>query len=131
MRVLIADGQTTVRYALCVLLGNQAGVDIVGEAGDAGELMLKPRKTYPDLILLDWELPGLSAESSLTRLRRYSPDLVVIALSGRLESGREARSAGVNAFVSKVEPPQRLLAEMDRFRYRVQTPAVGLIPAEV
>ena len=131
MRVLIADDQPTVRYALRILLGNQVGVEIVGEAENAGELILQTRKTYPDLVLLDWELPGLAEAGSLVRLRQVSQGLIVIALSGRSESRRAAMAVGVNAFVSKVEPPERLLAAMFKYRYHIHDPARRLLHSEV
>lgn len=109
MRVLIADDQPNVRFAYRVLLGTKSGIEIVGEAGDAEELVVKTVDTYPDVVLLDWELPGLT-RNSLNQLRRVSQSMVVIALSGRSEVGRVALAAGVDAFVSKVEPPERLLA---------------------
>jgi DNA-binding response OmpR family regulator len=62
------------------------------------------------LVLLGWELPGLPAVDSLLALRQIRSDLMVIALSGRPEARQVALDAGANAFVSKSDPPERLLA---------------------
>jgi DNA-binding NarL/FixJ family response regulator len=109
MRILLADDQPRVKYALRVLLELQPGVQVVGEAVDAQNLLAETRANCPDLVLLDWELPGLVALDSLPALRRIRPGLRVVALSGRPEARQAALAAGVDAFVSKMEPPDRLL----------------------
>jgi CheY-like chemotaxis protein len=61
-------------------------------------------------LLLGWELPGTSEIDLVPAIRRICPKLPVIALSGRLEARQVALAAGVEAFVSKSDPPERLLA---------------------
>jgi len=113
MRILLADDQPRVRFALRVLLERQPGLEVVGAALDADDLLAQAEATCPDLVLLGWELPGLIAVDSLSALRRICPDLFVIALSGRPEARRAALVAGANTFVSKTDPPERLLAAID------------------
>jgi DNA-binding NarL/FixJ family response regulator len=110
MRVLIADPQPKVRFALRVLLQRQPDIEVVGEAIDACSLLAHARSDCPDLILLGWELPGETMECLLPALRNACPQAVVIALSGRLEAQRSAITAGVDVFVSKSAPPEQLLA---------------------
>ena len=110
MRILLADDQPNVRFALRVLLERQPGLAVVGEATDRNDLMDRVEMTLPDVVLLGWELPGLVSMGSLSPLRHIRPDLLVIALSGRAEARLAALSAGADAFVSKGDPPERLLA---------------------
>jgi DNA-binding NarL/FixJ family response regulator len=110
MRILLADDQPRVRFALRVLLERQPGLKVVGEAIDAEDLLTQAEVTCPDLVLLGWELPGLRAANSLSALRKVGPNLFVIALSGRPEARRAALAAGADAFVSKTDLPERLLA---------------------
>ena len=110
MRILLADDQPKVRFALRVLLEQQPRLEIAGEAVDGEHLLAQVEATCPDLVLLGWELPGLAAVGALPALRRRCPDLRVIALSGLPEACRAALAAGADAFVSKAEPPERLLA---------------------
>jgi DNA-binding NarL/FixJ family response regulator len=110
MRVLIADPQPKVRFALRVLLQRQPDIEVVGEAVDACSLLAHARSNCPDLVLLGWELPGEAMESLLRALRTACCESVVIALSGRLEAQRSAITAGVDVFVSKSAPPEQLLA---------------------
>jgi DNA-binding NarL/FixJ family response regulator len=113
MRILLADSQPRVRFALRVLLERQPGVQVVGEAVDAVELVAQAAATRPDLVLLAWELPGLAAVDLLPTLHRLCPNLLVVALSGRPGARRAALAAGADAFASKADPPERLLAAID------------------
>ena len=116
MRILIADSQPRVRFALRVLMERQAGVEVVGMAMRAEDLIARLRSTCPDLLLLSWELPGLAAIGSLPALHDICPGLLIIALSGRPEARRAALAAGADGFVSKAEPPERLLTAVANFR---------------
>jgi DNA-binding NarL/FixJ family response regulator len=58
MRILLADDQPKVRFALRVLLERQPGLKVVGEAADADDLLAQMETACPDLVLLAWELPG-------------------------------------------------------------------------
>ena len=110
MRILLADDEPRVRFALRVLLEREPGFAVVGEAVDRSGLLDLVALTLPDLVLLGWELPGLAAAHPLALLRRIHPDVSVIALSVRSEARHAALSAGANAFVSKADPPERLMA---------------------
>jgi len=113
MRVLLADDQSKVRSALRLVLEQQPGVSILGEAVDATGLLDWVKAACPDLVLLDWELPGLPRNDVLSALRARCPHLKVIALSGRPEARQAALAAGADAFVSKGDPPERLLAAVN------------------
>jgi CheY-like chemotaxis protein len=58
-------------------------------------------------------LPGLSAIAVVSKLRDYRHGLRVIALSGRPEAGQAALEAGADAFVSKGDPPEALIAAIN------------------
>ena len=113
MRILLADDQPKVRFALRVLLKRQSGLQVVGEAIEAQDLLEQTAQLSPDLILLGWELPGCSTTDLLPSLRSLCPSLVIIALSGRLEARQMALDCGADAFVSKSDPPDRLLAAIE------------------
>jgi DNA-binding NarL/FixJ family response regulator len=108
MRVLLADDRPKTRFALRLLLERQPGIQVVGEAADAEELLVQAKATFPNVVLLDWELP--KDGSLMSALRGTCPHLCVIALSGRPETRTAALAAGADAFVSKADPPERLLA---------------------
>lgn len=110
MHILLADKQAEVRSALRFLLEQELGMRVVGEAAEASALLAQRAAVQPDVVLLDWELPGLQATNLLPALHAGARLTIVIALSGRPEARRAALDAGVDAFVSKGDPPERLLA---------------------
>ncbi len=119
MRVLLADDQPEVRSALRLLLEQGDDMHIVGEAGHADDLLAETAAARPDVVLLDWELPGLQAANRMPELtpqfgviaalRAACPQLKVITLSGRPEARQPALDAGADVFVSKGDPPENLL----------------------
>jgi len=113
MGILLADDQPEVRRALVALLNRQPGLRVVGEAVDAADLLAQVEAVKPRTILLDWELPGRTQISLIPALRGARPGLIVIALSGRPEARRAALKAGVDAFVSKSDPPEKLLETIE------------------
>jgi DNA-binding NarL/FixJ family response regulator len=109
VRILIADNQPKVRFALRVLLGRQLESSIIEEASDAVEALTEAMNICPDVILLAWDLPGRRELGLIPALRRLCPAVEIIALSGRAETRQAALKAGADAFVSKGDPPDQLL----------------------
>ena len=106
MRIFLADDQANVRSALRCLFEQEPGLIIVGEAAQNDDLLAGIARARPDLLLLDWELPGLSAAPLVQRLH---PAVKVIILSSRPEARRAALDAGADAFVSKGDAPECVL----------------------
>jgi DNA-binding NarL/FixJ family response regulator len=109
LNILIGDAQSRVRFGLHVLLEEQPGWRVAGEAVDAQALLDRIRCGCPDLILLDWELPGMPAEELLAMIRRACLDLRVIFMSGKDELREAALRAGADVFAYKADPPEKLL----------------------
>ena len=116
MRILLADEGTMARFSLGALLEQRPGWKIVGEVVSVEELLPEIEATNPDLVLLNWNLPDLIADELLPILSANFPDLSVIVLSGRPETRLQAITAGANAFVSKADPPDRLLEAVSSVR---------------
>ncbi len=110
MQVLLADDRLEVRSALGLLLENELGFTVVGEAASATALLSRVESAQPDVVLLDWELPGLPGTKLVEALRSRRPSLTIVVLSVGPEVGLAALAAGANAFVSKAEPPAHLMA---------------------
>jgi DNA-binding NarL/FixJ family response regulator len=109
MRVVVADCQSRVRFALRTLLNRQNGMEVVGEAASAGELLDQVKLTQPDLVLLHWRMQETMPDL-MRRLYDLHPELRVIVLSARSETRQEAIAAGAEAFIWKTEQPEKLLA---------------------
>lgn len=113
MRILVADHQPRVRFALRTLLGQRPGLEVVGEATTAGETLALAGTARPDLILLHWRLNEMT-DDIFPALDRACPGVRIIVLSARPEARREALAAGADAFVCKTDQPEVLLAAIRR-----------------
>lgn len=110
MRILLADDQPKVRLGLRLLLEQEEWASVVGEAAEAQSLLAQVEAAQPDLILLDWSLHRSERLDLLPALRGCCPGLAVVVLSGQPEAEQDALDAGADAFVSKADPPEQLLA---------------------
>jgi DNA-binding NarL/FixJ family response regulator len=105
-RILIADDQPGILLAFRLLLAELPAFEIVGEATDSQELVTAVNNMAPDLLLLDWELPG---KPSLDQLRQIRPGLQIAAMSSRPEAEEAALSAGATIFISKGALPEQVV----------------------
>jgi DNA-binding NarL/FixJ family response regulator len=110
IRVLLADDEPTLRSALRLLLEQEPGLQVVGETAESSSAQQQAAALQPDLLLLDWELPGVAGAALIAALQAAAAGMRVIALSSRPEAQHAALAAGADAFVSKGNPPDSLLA---------------------
>ena len=112
LRILIADKNRDSRSALALLLETRLGATIVGEATTMERLLEQAALTHPDVVLLDWKLPGKPEADRIVVMRSVAPGARVIVISARPEAASQA--AGADAFVNKTDPPERILAVLER-----------------
>jgi DNA-binding NarL/FixJ family response regulator len=112
MRVLLADDHTRVRWALRTAIQEEPGIDVVGEVSEGHTLLAQIRALRPDVILLEWELSGWPASGVLTALRALDQPCRVVVLGQHPDARAAALAAGADAFVSKSDPPDKLLGTL-------------------
>ena len=115
MKILLADDNPEVRSALRLLLEQEPILAMVMEVTNTKGLLAHLRENCLMVVLLDWELPGLQSSDFLGLVRSRCPEMKVIALSSKFEARQEALAAGVDAFVSKAEPPEKILSTVCSF----------------
>lgn len=117
MWTLLADDNREIRGALGLLLGELAGTEVV-EASDMAEALKacvgRNPAAGPELMLLDWELPAGSFRRAdkaafVASLREAAPNSYLVAMSARPEARDESLRAGCDAFVSRTDPPDKLV----------------------
>ncbi|GGM87456.1 DNA-binding response regulator [Thermopolyspora flexuosa] len=59
IKVLLADDHAAIRAGLALLLNNQPGIEVVGEAADGASAIRQARALRPDVVLMDVRMPGM------------------------------------------------------------------------
>lgn len=112
--VYLADDQADIRSALQLLIEQEPETAVAGEARNAVSLIKGVCCTATDIVLLDWELPGLEMfEGGIAdTVRQHRPNVKIVALSSRPGAKDSALAAGADLFVSKGDAPEVLLAAL-------------------
>jgi two-component system NarL family response regulator len=100
-----------VRLGLKDVLNMQPDMQVVAEAEDGPEAILRFREQRPDVALVDLRMPGMSGPDAITAIRAEFPDARLIAVSA-LESDdlvSLAFQAGARGYVPKKGPGEELL----------------------
>ena len=100
--IVLADDHPVVRRGLRLVL-EEAGFEIVAEAGDVGATLRKVRGYKPNVLVLDLNMPGGSSLEAIPRLREASPSTAIVVLTMDAEPAyaREALRSGASAYVLK------------------------------
>jgi len=103
MKVFIADDSGAVVERLADLLEEVPGAQLVGQAGDVPEAIHNIRKTNPDAVILDLQMPGGTGLDVLRAIRADHPYLLVLICTNypHSEYREECLSAGANFFLDK------------------------------
>ncbi len=85
IRILIADDHAIVRKGLITLLASEPGIEIVGEAMDGVEVVLKARSLKPDVILLDMIMPRQNGLEAIEQIKRENPEARILVITSFAE----------------------------------------------
>ncbi len=104
INVLIVDDSAVVRQVMTAMLDKEPGVAVIGAAADPIFAMQRMKKTWPDVIVMDVEMPRMDGLTFLKKIMAERPTPVVIC-SSLTQKGAEtsvaALSAGAVAIVPK------------------------------
>jgi DNA-binding NarL/FixJ family response regulator len=109
--LLIVDDDPLVRSALTFMLGGQPDLEVVGEAGDGREGVVRAEELRPDVVLMDIRMPrlnGLDATRTLLALEE-PPRVIVLTTFDADEYVVEALAAGADGFLLKDTPPPQVV----------------------
>ena len=129
VRIMIAEDQAMVRQALVALLGLEADIEVVAQAGSGDEAIAMVRKHQPDVAVLDIEMPGGTGIEVARQLREdgYEGQVVIVTTFGRPGYLRAAMTAGASGFLLKDAPATELAQAIRRVAKgeRVVDPALA------
>jgi DNA-binding NarL/FixJ family response regulator len=103
IRVLVVDDNQVFREGLELVLGLRSELEIVGAAEDGVEAADLARELKPDVVLMDYRLPGMDGVASTVALLEASPDSAVVGLTAtaNLRERQALYDAGAVACLSK------------------------------
>ena len=109
--VLIADDHQLLRQALRRAM-EDAGLIVLGEAGDGAEAVQLVDELRPELVIMDVTMPVLGGIEATRRVHAAHPDLPIVVLTMHDEEAlrEEALRAGASAFLTKDSSMQEVVA---------------------
>jgi DNA-binding NarL/FixJ family response regulator len=109
--VLIAVEPPLLRAGLRLVLALQEDLQVVGEAADGPQMLRLVEALYPDILLLDLQLPEVGGLAILPQLQARSPRTSVLLLSAMLNDAviAEALQQGSKGYVPKTATPDVLI----------------------
>ena len=101
-RVLVVDDADFMRYTIKLIL-NKNGFNVVGEAGNGNEAIIKYMELKPDIVTMDITMPEMSGLEALKNIMKLDSKAKVVMVSamGQELMVREAIMSGAKSFIIK------------------------------
>jgi len=111
IRILIADDHHVIRGGLKALLETEEGIEVIGEAADGMEAVLKARSLDPDVILLDLMMPRKTGIEAIVEIKEDNPSARILVLTSFSDDDKvfSAIKAGALGYLLKETSTQELL----------------------
>jgi two-component system, NarL family, invasion response regulator UvrY len=111
IKVLIADDHSIVRAGLRRIVEESGDMEVIAEAQDGKEALLRIQKEQPDVAVIDISMPGLDGLEVTDQLRAGYPKLPVIILTMHEEEQYVIRAieAGAMGYITKRSAPEQLV----------------------
>ncbi|ATL93355.1 phosphate regulon transcriptional regulator PhoB [Aeromonas sobria] len=125
-RILVVEDEAPIREMLCFVL-EQKGYETI-EAEDYADGLAKVCEPYPELIVLDWMMPGGSGIQFIKQLKQdeVTRQIPVVMLTARGEEEDKVRGleAGADDYITKPFSPKELTARLHAVMRRVSPTSV-------
>jgi DNA-binding NarL/FixJ family response regulator len=111
IRILLVEDHETVREGLRMIIGAQADMDVVGEAGDGHAAIERAQELQPDVVVMDVSMPRMNGLKATGKLLELCPQTKVLTLTRHTDDGylQELLRAGASGYVLKQSAPAELL----------------------
>jgi DNA-binding NarL/FixJ family response regulator len=132
-RFLIVDDSESVRKGLRTLIQTHSAWQVCGEAADGAEAVRLLRDLRPDLVILDFLMPGMNGLETARQMRKIAPNIPIVMFTQHAsrELEQHAYEAGIRSMISKsdafamVEKIEKLLGPQPVKQSGILTDALG------
>jgi DNA-binding NarL/FixJ family response regulator len=102
-KILVADDNAMIRKSLCRIFEIEADYDICAEAVDGEEAIALAMQHKPDLIVLDFRMPGMNGIEAAYELKRIMPNVPIILFTIHADTVKYVlgRSSPIDLVVAK------------------------------
>jgi len=106
IRVILADDHAVMRHGLRLILEQQEGFEVLGEARDGREAVNLAQALHPDVAVLDITMPNLNGIEAARQITEKQPDVAVVVLSMHADESYVLRAlkAGARGYLLKESP---------------------------
>jgi DNA-binding NarL/FixJ family response regulator len=103
IRVLLADDHVLFREGLAGIISSQPDMEVIGEAEDGLEAIVKARELVPNLILMDIQMPGIDGIEATRQIKTEIPDVTIVMLTVQNDEVKlfEAIKCGAQGYLLK------------------------------
>ena len=108
--VYLVDDVPELRELIRLGMEDEPGFEVVGEAGDGRSALKGIAETQPAAVLLDLSMPDMDGLEAIPEIRKGSPDVAIVVLSGFSADrmGPPSIERGADSYVEKGTPIQEL-----------------------
>jgi RNA polymerase sigma factor (sigma-70 family) len=112
IRVILADDHSVMRRGLRLILEQQEGFEVLGEACDGREAVTLAQSLHPDVAVLDITMPNLNGIEAARQITDKQPEVAVVVLSMHADESYVLRAlkAGARGYLLKESPESDFLA---------------------
>jgi len=116
IRIVLADDHAVVRTGLKLVLDAESDLEVVAEAGDADAAQRYVRGHHPDVLVLDFNMPGRPVLAVIPELVAEFPEtrIVILTMQDEPAFARETLAAGAMAYVLKESADAELVEAIRR-----------------
>ena len=117
IRVLLVDDQGMVRTGFRMILESDDEIEVVGEAANGAEAIAQSRRSRPDLVLMDVQMPGMDGIEATRHIvmdgdtsSERTPRVIILTTFEWDDYLFGSLRAGASGFLLKNAPPEDLIA---------------------
>ncbi len=111
INILLVDDHELVRTGIHKILNDVKGFKVVGETKTGEEAVQFCRKSEPDVVLMDMNMPGIGGLEATKKILRYAPDVKVIVLTVHSEDPFPSKvmQIGASGYLTKSAGPDEMI----------------------